>query len=174
MIRPVLFHTTTRAKSGPLANQQQDFCRDDPSSCCGLTIWSTSNINLRSTPPDQIYCTSGSAMGFASGLLSGFTLTASTLYLTILIHTHHRVHQASLLRQQSLLLNSLVDPASLPVEDIAPRYRIERGNWAERWKDGWNKEIEGGVRWAQGIQWGKVREALEGRLRGWKDGERRV
>ncbi|KAL8927775.1 MAG: hypothetical protein Q9208_002191, partial [Pyrenodesmia sp. 3 TL-2023] len=158
----------------------QDFRRDNRALSLLLTLLfdkissaTTTHLNPRSHK-HAICCTSGCAMGFTSGLLSGFTLTASTLYLTILIHTHHRVHQASLLHQQSLLLNSIVDPASLPVEDTAPRYRIERGNWTERWKDGWNKEIEGGVRWAQGVQWAKVREALEGRLRSWRDGERRV
>ncbi|KAI4206647.1 MAG: hypothetical protein LQ348_000883 [Seirophora lacunosa] len=113
-------------------------------------------------------------MGFTTGLLSGFTLTASTLYLTVLIHNRHRLHQATLLRQQSLILNSIVDPAILPAEGIAPQYRIERGNWSERWKDGWNKEIEGGVRWMYGIRWGTVRQALEGRWAGWSDGERRI
>lgn len=113
-------------------------------------------------------------MGFTTGFLSGLTLTASTLYLTILIHNHHRIHQASILRQQSLLLNSIADPSILPAEDNAPRYRIERGNLTERWKDGWNSEIEKAVRWMHGVHWGTVGKAVQGRLKDWKEGERRL
>ncbi|KAI4147923.1 MAG: hypothetical protein L6R39_002974, partial [Caloplaca ligustica] len=125
-------------------------------------------------PPTSPILLTHPPMGFATGALSGFTLTASTLYLTILIHNRHRIHQASLLYQQSLLLNSIVEPSILPPEDNVPRYRIERANWTERWKDGWNKEIEDGVRWVQGIRWKTVREAAEGRWREWREGERRV
>lgn len=113
-------------------------------------------------------------MGFSSGLFSGFTLTASTLYLTILIHNHHRLHQAQTLRQQSLLLKSIVDPSIVPIEENKPRYRIERGSWTERLKDGWNADIEKGVRWVQGLRWGEFREAAEERWKGWKEGERRL
>lgn len=40
----------------------------------------------------------------------------------------------------------------------------------ERWKDGWNREVEGMVRGVQGVRWGWVREGVEGRV----EGERRV
>lgn len=141
--------------------------------CCSNCPVSTS-IDLPPSKNTTYPSPQARPMGFTTGLLSGFTLTASTLYLTVLIHNRHRLHQATLLHQQSLLLNSIVDPTLLPVHDDAPRYRIERGNWSERWKDGWNKEIESGVRWVHGIRWGTVREAIEGRWAGWKDGERRL
>ena len=44
----------------------------------------------------------------------------------------------------------------------------------ETWKDGWNREVEGAVRWCQGFDWRGVREGVEGRARGWREGERRV
>ena len=53
-------------------------------------------------------------------------------------------------------------------------YRLEKATLAERWKDGWNRELEGAVRWVQGVNWREVREAVEGRARGWSEGERRA
>lgn len=44
----------------------------------------------------------------------------------------------------------------------------------ETWKDRWNGEVEGAVRWVQRFDWRRVREGLEGRAREWKEGERRV
>ena len=49
-------------------------------------------------------------MGFTTNLFSGFTLTSTTLYLSLLYHQPARAHQAALLHQQTLLLNSLSDP----------------------------------------------------------------
>lgn len=120
-------------------------------------------------------------MGFLTGLFSGITLTTATLYLSLTVHQRSRLHQAAILRQQSLLLTSLVDPAVLPRSDdnydyyyAAPRYRLQRADWVERWKDGWNAEVEGAVRWAQAVRWGEVRDGVEGRWRDWRQGERRV
>lgn len=60
-------------------------------------------------------------------------------------------------------------------DDYAPpRYRLQQGGWVERWKDGWNAEVEGAVRWVQAVRWGGVRDGVEGRLREWRQGERRV
>ena len=53
-------------------------------------------------------------------------------------------------------------------------YRLEKAPLTERWKDGWNKELESAVRWVQQINWREVREGLEGRARGWSEGERRA
>ena len=126
-------------------------------------------------------------MGFTTSLFSGFTLTSTTLYLTLLYHQRSRAHQAALLHQQSLLLNSLTDPAltselatiadanySGGLSEGVRDYRIEKAPWTERLKDGWNEEVTNSVRWMQGIRWEAVREGLEGRFRGWMDGERRV
>ncbi|KAL8665459.1 MAG: hypothetical protein Q9202_002164 [Teloschistes flavicans] len=124
---------------------------------------STSSLTLSALP-----------MGFFSGLFSGFTLTVGTLYLTILLHNRNRTHQALRLHQSALLLHSIVEPGLLPYEDPYPRYRIERGDWTERWKDGWNAEVERAVRGAHSVRWGPVREALEGRWRDWRQGQRRT
>ena len=126
-------------------------------------------------------------MGFTTNLFSGFTLTSTTLYLSLLYHQRARAHQAALLHQQALLLNSLSDPevaSELATiadanysgglrEGIKP-YRVERAPWTERWKDRWNREVEGAVRHVQGIRWQTVREGIEGRAREWREGDRRV
>lgn len=97
------------------------------------------------------------------------------------------MHQSALLHQQALLLNSLSDPeiaSELATiadtnysgglrEGIKP-YRVEKAPWTERWKDGWNREIEGAVRYVHGIRWRTVREGMEGRAREWREGDRRL
>ena len=126
-------------------------------------------------------------MGFMTSLFSGFTLTSTTLYLSLLYHQRARAHQAALLHQQSLLLNSLTNPAlASDLATVAEEnysggfregirdYRIEKAPWTERWKDGWNTEVANAVGWVQSIRWGKVREGLEERARDWRDGERRL
>ena len=126
-------------------------------------------------------------MGFTTSLFSGFTLTSTTLYLTLLYHQRARARQAAILHQQSLILNSLTDPviaselATMEDENYSgglregiKDYRLEKAPLAERWKDGWNRELEGAVRWIQGINWREVREAVEGRAVGWSEGERRA
>ena len=126
-------------------------------------------------------------MGFTTNLFSGFTLTSTALYLSLLYHQRARAHQAALLHQQSLLLNSLTDPnlaSELATiadanygggmrEGIKP-YRLEKAPWTERWKDGWNRELEGAVRYVQGIRLRSVREGLEERAKEWNEGERRL
>ena len=126
-------------------------------------------------------------MGFTTNLFSGFTLTSTALYLSLLYHQRARANQAALLHQQTLLLNSLTDPelaSDLTTiadanysggmrEGIKP-YRLEKAPWTERWKDGWNRELEGAVRYVQGIRLGSVREGLEERAKEWNEGERRL
>jgi len=126
-------------------------------------------------------------MGFTTSLFSGFTLTSTALYLSLLYHQRARAHQAAMLHQQALLITSLTDP------DIASElattadvnysgglregirdYRVVKAPWTERWKDGWNKEVEGAVRWVQGIEWSGAREGLERRVGDVSDGERRL
>lgn len=113
-------------------------------------------------------------MGFLAGFSSGLTLTAGTLYLTLYAHQRHRLRQSQILRQQTLLLDSLVDPSLVPREEEGPIYRLERGDWVERWKDGWNAEVEGAVRRMHAVRWDKVREGLEARWREWRGGERKL
>lgn len=115
-------------------------------------------------------------MGFLSGLFAGLTLTTTTLYFSLTIHQRSRAHQAAILRHQTLLLDSLADPTLLRPntdDELRPRYVLARGSWSERWKDRWNGDVEGAVRWAQGLRWRTVREEAEGRWRDWREGERR-
>lgn len=126
-------------------------------------------------------------MGFTINLFSGFTLTSTTLYLSLLYHQRARTHQAALLHQQAILLNSLSDPevaSELATiadihysgrlrEGIKP-YRVEKAPWTERWKDRWNREVEGAVRYVQEIRMRTVREGIEGRAREWREGDRRL
>ncbi|KAL6715022.1 hypothetical protein ACLMJK_007283 [Lecanora helva] len=125
-------------------------------------------------------------MGFLSSLFSGFTLTTTTLYLTLLYHQRARAHQAALLHQQTLLLNSLTDPAlASELNTIADAnysgglregirdYKLERAPWTERFKDRWNRDIVNGVRWMQGVRWEDVREEFEGIIMGQKEEERK-
>ena len=84
------------------------------------------------------------------------------------------MQQALLLRQQSLLLNSLVEPDLIPSETELPKYVVDRPNWAEMWKDRWNSEVEGALRWVQRVRWGEMRGGVEERVRGVVEGERRI
>ncbi|CZT20954.1 uncharacterized protein RCC_06815 [Ramularia collo-cygni] len=97
-------------------------------------------------------------MGFTTGLLGGFTLTATLLYLSASLHTRNRSYQSVLLRQQSHLLNNIVEPQpALP----PPTARvIDAGLW-ETAKDRWNAELEGNVRKVQEMDWRGVGERVE-------------
>ena len=101
--------------------------------------------------------------------LTGLTLTSTTLYVTLLSHQRSRTRQAALLHQSALLLESHKDmPHSnaktaaamentrdmrevrggtiRPVESMDARDRtwgVADAGWVERWKDGWNRGIEG-------------------------------
>ncbi|MCJ1351329.1 MAG: hypothetical protein MMC33_001313 [Icmadophila ericetorum] len=112
-------------------------------------------------------------MGFTTSFFSGLTLTSTLLYISLLYHQNARAHQAALLYQQSLLLNSILDPDVIPVEDV-PKYRLRRVGLMEMFKDRWNEEVEGVVRWGLGVRWGSVREAVERRGRAVWEGERRA
>ena len=126
-------------------------------------------------------------MGFTTSLFSGFALTSTTLYLTLLYHQRARARQAAILHQQSLILNSLTDPAiaselatmedenySGGLREGIKAYRLEKAPLAERWKDGWIRELEGAVWGVLGIDWREVRVGLVGRAKGWSEGERRA
>lgn len=53
-------------------------------------------------------------------------------------------------------------------------YRFERDSAVERWKDMWNRDVEGVWKWVLGTDVRRVREGLERRVEGWREGERRV
>ncbi len=53
-------------------------------------------------------------------------------------------------------------------------YRLQKGSVVERWKDMWNRDVEGVWRWVLGTDMREVREGLEKRVEDWREGERRV
>ncbi|KAI1182554.1 hypothetical protein F5B17DRAFT_183377 [Nemania serpens] len=101
-------------------------------------------------------------MGFTTGFTGGVTLTLGVAYLTLLAHQRNRDQQAAILRQQTYLLSSIIDPLppALPPTraDLAA---AERASFTEAAKDRWNAEIEHAVRWAQARDWSAVREDVE-------------
>lgn len=105
---------------------------------------------------------------FRSGMLTlwnpqlgGFTLISATLYLTLALHQQNRARQATLLRQQRLVLSNIVDPQPPAPE---PRARQVPIGLSEMAKDRWNREVEGAVRWVEEVDWRRVREKMEERV----------
>jgi altered-inheritance-of-mitochondria protein 5 len=90
------------------------------------------------------------------------TLTYSVLYLSLYIHRANRKYQHTLLAQQSVLLNSVIEP--LPPLPESPAYDVQKVNMAETLKDRWNGEVEGLVRRVQETDWNKVRARWESRI----------
>ncbi|KAK5171253.1 uncharacterized protein LTR77_004397 [Saxophila tyrrhenica] len=97
-------------------------------------------------------------MGFTTGLLGGFTLTTTLLYLSLDLHTRNRVYQSALLHQQSLILTNVVEP--LPPSPPPTNREIQAGV-LERAKDRWNAELESNVRKLQHVDWSDVRTRME-------------
>ncbi|QDS76598.1 hypothetical protein FKW77_007536 [Venturia effusa] len=92
-------------------------------------------------------------MGFVTGLLGGFTLTSSILYLTLSLHQQNRQQQALMLRQQSIILTNVVEP---PLPEPQVSSREARISVVESAKDRWNSEIERLVKKAQTTDWNQV------------------
>ena len=122
-------------------------------------------------------------MAFTTSFLSGLTLTSFVLYYSLQHHQRSRAHQASLLHASALQLNTLVDPqlaaeiATLEDQNFSGgvrEYRMVKYSALERVKDGWNRELEKGVRWAHQLDMGKVRDGIEEKLREWEGDQRRV
>jgi len=101
-------------------------------------------------------------MGFTTGFFSGIVLTSSFLYLSIYNHQRSRQQQALFLRQQSILLNSITDPTTLPHEPDAPRFVPGRPSWSETFKDRWNEEIAGVVIRIERLRWADVWDQVQG------------
>ncbi|KAF9738745.1 hypothetical protein PMIN06_008951 [Paraphaeosphaeria minitans] len=100
-------------------------------------------------------------MGFTTGFLGGFTLTASVLYLTISLHTRNRITQAALLRQQQTVLKSVIEPAPPAPEPVA---RVEPAGLAGMAKDKWNRALETSLQGVYKTDWRRVREDAEDRV----------
>jgi len=104
-------------------------------------------------------------MGFTTGFTGGVTLTLGIAYLTVLAHERNRQSQAAHLRSQSRVLQTLLEPPSLPPPQTrAELAREERSTLIEAAKDRWNEEIEHAVRWVQHTDWEDVREGMEGAI----------
>ena len=122
-------------------------------------------------------------MAFTTSFLSSITIATTLCYFALLQHQRTRLEQATIIRSCAQNLDALVDPqlaahlATIKDENYSGgmrEYRIVRQGGLERFKDGWNRELEHGIRWVHDIELGRVREALEARYRQWKGGERRV
>jgi MICOS complex subunit MIC12 len=90
------------------------------------------------------------------------TLTYSVLYLSLYLHRANRKYQHTLLAQQSVLLNSVVEPLPPPPE--TPAYHVRKVSLVETLKDRWNGEVEGLVRRVEETDWNKVRARWESRI----------
>lgn len=119
-------------------------------------------------------------MPFTTGLLSGAALTTGLLYLTLSTHRVNRAHQASLLKQQDILLRELTDPApQLPSTILQQRRQRDAGNnedataalgqreheefggVTEMAKDRWNRELARSVHAASEVDWAGVWDRFE-------------
>ena len=126
-------------------------------------------------------------MAFTTSLLSGLTLTSTIFYFTLLYHQRSRDQQSTILRASALQLNTLADPklaseiATIEDQNYSggfregvKDYRLIRKTGLERFKDGWNRELESGVRWFHQLDLNRTREGLEDRFQEWKGDQRRL
>jgi altered-inheritance-of-mitochondria protein 5 len=90
------------------------------------------------------------------------TLTYSVLYLSLYLHRANRKYQHTLLAQQSVLLNSVVEPLP-PLPDTAA-YDVQQVSMVETLKDRWNREVETLVRRVEETDWNQVRARWESRI----------
>lgn len=93
--------------------------------------------------------------------IGGFTLTSTIIYLSLNLHQRNRLYQASLLRQQALVLNRVVEPLPPAPPSTAREVRAGLG---ERVKDRWNQELEENVRKLQALDWNQLRGSAEERV----------
>lgn len=115
-------------------------------------------------------------MGFTSSFFSGLTITSGILYLCLLHHQRTRANQATILRISALQLNALADPelayklATMEDQNFSggfregiKDYKLVQRSGTESFKDGWNRELENGIRWMYHQNWQRARnEAAEG------------
>ncbi|KAK1983509.1 hypothetical protein LZ30DRAFT_687628 [Colletotrichum cereale] len=102
-------------------------------------------------------------MGFTTGFTGGVTVTLGVAYLTVLAHQRNRERQSHILRSQTHVLSTALEPQ---VRISPPLTRSEqavkdRETIVTTAKDRWNREVENAVRWAQRTDWTEVREGLE-------------
>ncbi|KAL1302139.1 hypothetical protein AAFC00_002573 [Neodothiora populina] len=106
-------------------------------------------------------------MGFISGFLGGATLTTAIFYVSLDLHQRNRLHQATLLRQQSALLNNIISPAGPPP---LPTARTTTPGLADRIKTRWNAELSAVANKMLNFDIGRAtREAEQGVARAWRE-----
>ena len=89
----------------------------------------------------------------------GTGLTASVLSFTLFQHKYTREQQSRLLRQQALLVRSIVDQRIVSVDD-AVRITGNRDHPTRQWKNAWNTEVENTVKWCHTFQWDDLRVGI--------------
>lgn len=161
------------------------FVRSPPTPCLPLRALSQLDttrarrglpVNARITP----FPTQTQNANRLPSQLSGLALTTTTCYLTLTAHRLHRTTQSTSLRQQSRVLNDIVDPPSpyKPRRSRRDLYDYEAGGATpeerallaehERGvlglaRDGWNRQVEGLVRTVAEADYRALREGLEAR-----------
>lgn len=98
------------------------------------------------------------------------TLTLGLAYLAVYTHQRNREHQAQLLRSQSRVLNSLLEPVvAIPPPSRAELEAAKHDNLVDNAKDRWNAEVSNALRWVQRTDWTDVREGIEaGASKAWR------
>ncbi|ROT35644.1 hypothetical protein SODALDRAFT_381793 [Sodiomyces alkalinus F11] len=133
----------------------------------GLNVAATEDSLRRFHHPNALHSSINSrisvtTMGFTTGLTGGVTATLGLAYLAIYTHQRNREYQSEILRSQTRVLDSLLEP----VVPIPPPRRAEieaarRANLVDTAKDRWNSEVANAVNWVQRTDWTEVREGLE-------------
>ncbi|KAK6535127.1 hypothetical protein TWF694_001609 [Orbilia ellipsospora] len=98
-------------------------------------------------------------MGHLNGLVGGFVLTTSVVYLTTRQHQQHRKNSSLLLRESDNALKSILQPPTPPKPRIS--YMETRPTITETMKDSWNAEIESIVKWLQNTSPTKISNSIE-------------
>ncbi|KAH8697020.1 hypothetical protein BGW36DRAFT_358835 [Talaromyces proteolyticus] len=110
-------------------------------------------------------------MGFMTGLFSGFTLTASVLYISVQVHRSTRIQQRDAIREQVEILNELAAPLGAYYRSFAPETpskdsiapKPKKPSAEELLKHQWNKEMETLATKALNLRWNDVsHSAAEG------------
>ena len=85
-------------------------------------------------------------------------MTTTVLYLSLSLHTRNRIYQSTLIHQQALILNNVVEPQ--PPPPAPPSREVRAGLW-ESAKDGWNGELERNIKKLYATDWHAVRDQME-------------
>ncbi|KAL9057023.1 MAG: hypothetical protein Q9162_002571 [Coniocarpon cinnabarinum] len=102
-------------------------------------------------------------MPFTTGLLSGLTLTTSTLYLTLLFHRQTRYQQSYTLALSTASLTDIYDPPPLRTPS---NERFQRAGLSEMAKERWNSELSENVRRVAEFDWNAFGREAEGFVEG--------